>query len=142
MTDLSSGAVGPEIVKQSPSSDLSFSRLPVTVKKTSAVEPTSHGFHMAVNHIAGSIGIRIIKGQNEGVCLGTQFSDGIQRGAGQVLSGPGLKVSHLLTERGRVRGVIDVPGLLLDEVKQGFELAFTPITDFEKGVQKAFDDYN
>ena len=77
LANLGSGAVRPEIMKQSPSPDLSFSRLPVTVKKTSTVEPTSHGFYMTVNHVAGAIGVWMIKGQNEGIGLGTQFFDGI-----------------------------------------------------------------
>ena len=121
-------------MKQSPSSDLKFSRVPVTVKETGTVEPTSHRLHMTVNHIAGAVGIRVIKGQQEGIGLGTQFGNGNQGGPSQVLLSPGLKVTHLLPERYRVGSVIDVPNLLLDLVKKGFELTFTAVTDFEKGM--------
>lgn len=76
LTDLGSRAIGSEIVEQSPTANLQFRGTPMPVKETRAEEPAGQRLHMAVNHIARTMGIRIVESQNEGFSLGTQFFDG------------------------------------------------------------------
>ena len=50
----------------------------MSVKETSVHQPAIHGVHVAINHVAGAIGIREVEGQEECVLLGTEFFDSFQ----------------------------------------------------------------
>jgi hypothetical protein len=46
------------------------------MKVAGAIEPTGHGVHMPVHHIAGAIGLWIIKREQKGIGFGSEFVDG------------------------------------------------------------------
>ena len=110
------------------------------MKEASAYQPAIHGVHVAINHVAGAVGIREVEGQEEGILLGTEFFDGFKGCAADRLSGPSEKVSDLLAEVGRCRGMIDVPDLLLDGWIESFQSFLAASTDLDEGVQEALDN--
>ena len=106
----------------------------MTVKETSIRQPAAHRFQMAVNHIAGSIGLWEVKSQDKQVGFGPQLFNGLQGWARKGLASPGQKVSGLLTKFLRVSGVIDVPNLLLDFRPERLPAFFAAVSNFEKGM--------
>jgi len=71
------GTIGHEIVKESPGTDLQFSRGPVAMEVTRGGKPTVEWNHVPVNHVAGAIGCRIVKGQSKNIRIGAKFMNGI-----------------------------------------------------------------
>ena len=110
------------------------------MKEASAHQPAIHGIHVAINHVAGAVGIRKVEGQEEGILLGTELFDGFKGCATDRLSGPSEKVSDLSTEVGRCRGMVDVPDLLLDGWIECFQSFFAASRDLDEGVQEALDN--
>ena len=109
LTNIGSRAVRPEVVQNGPSTDLLFSRRPVSMKEASTHEPAIHGVHMAIDHVAGAVGIREVESQEKRVLLGAELFNCFKGSATDKLSGPSEKVSDLLAEVSRCRGMIDVP---------------------------------
>ena len=141
LTDFGSGAIGPEIMAQSPSPDLQFSRTPVPVESTSGEEPAGHWFHKPVNHIAGAISLGILESQDKAFSFSRQFFNRQQSSPGDGLPSPGLKLGHLLAKVSGIRGVIDVPDVIFDLGQERFQ-AFAAVLDFEKSVQKTLNQGN
>ena len=68
------------------------------MKEASAYQPAIHGIHVAIDHIAGAVGMGEVKGQEEVLLLGTELLDGFKRCAADKLFGPSEKVSDLLAK--------------------------------------------
>lgn len=47
----------------------------MTVEETRTAQPTRHRFHVTVNHVAGAVSVRVVKGQKEGIGFGTQLGN-------------------------------------------------------------------
>ena len=60
----------------------------MSVEEARACEPARHGLHMAIDHIAGAVGLGIIKGERKDIGFGTQLVDRFQSCAADVLAGP------------------------------------------------------
>ena len=59
-TDIGSRTIMPETMKKCPSSNFFLSRNQMSMKIASIEKPPVHRYHVAVNHIAGSMGIWIL----------------------------------------------------------------------------------
>ena len=125
-----------EIVKQGPSPEMILSRHQMPMKVMCSRQATVEGVHMAVKHIAGAIGLRMLKSQDKAVGFGAQLEDGFEGGASDVLFSPGLKLNDLLQEGGGRGGMIDIPDPLLNALEGIFE-ALAARTDGQESVQKA-----
>lgn len=112
------------------------------MKEVGAHEPAIHRVHMAIDHVAGAVGVREVKGQEKGILLGAELFDGFKSCAVDRLFGPSEKGSDLLAEISGCLGMIDIPDLLLDGWKEGLEPFLAAITDPDEGVQEAFDDHD
>ena len=135
-------AVRPEGVQNGPRTDLQFGGRPVSVKEVGANEPAIHGVHMAIDHIAGAVGVREVEGQEKGILLGAELFDRFKSCATDRLSGPSEKVSDLLAEVSGCFGMIDIPDLLLDGWKEGLQPFFAAVTDLDESVQETLDDHD
>ena len=62
---LGTGRVGLEIMKERPASDLQIGGEQMPMKEPGAEQTASEGFHMAVNHITGTMGVRIVEGEGK-----------------------------------------------------------------------------
>ena len=83
-TDFGARAVGVKVVKQSPGADVVFSRHEMTMKVTSLIQAAVEWVKMAVNHIAGAIGVGMIKSQDKAVSVRTELEDSFQGRAGHM----------------------------------------------------------
>ena len=62
--------------------------------KEAGIEHTARqGFHVAVNHITGTMGMRIIEGQSKAWRFSTPFVNGFERRTGQMKRGPVGKIT-------------------------------------------------
>ena len=73
--DFGPRTIRPEVVKECPGTHLMLSRNPMTLEETGAREPTGHGLHVAVDHIGGTVSLRIVKGEYKDIGLGAQLVD-------------------------------------------------------------------
>lgn len=112
------------------------------MKEVSTNEPAIHGVHMAIDHVAGAVGIWEVEGQEKGVLLGAELLNRFKGCATDRLSGPSEKVSDLLTEVSGCLGMIDIPDGLLDGRKEGLQPFLAAVPDLDEGVQEAFDDHD
>lgn len=76
---------------------------------------------MTVNHVAGAVGSRPVKGKGEAIRFGSKLVNGLESRPSQCLAGPLLEVSNQTEERLTVRGLVDVPDLLLNIAVNGLE---------------------
>lgn len=132
--DVGSGAVGHKVVKEHPSAELEFGGAPVSMEMASRKEPAVEWDHVSVNHVASTIGGRMVESESKLVCFGGEFMHGIESGTSQGLVGPLFEISHQAKESLAVGGVIDVPNLLLNVAETGLETPLGPVSDLEKGV--------
>ena len=114
LTDFGTRAKGLEVVKQGPGPDLILGRQEMTVKVASGRQAAVKRVKQAVNHIAGTMSMGVVKSEYKAVSFGTEFQDGRESGASHLLLSPGLKSMNLPIEVITVVGVIDVPHPLLD----------------------------
>ena len=124
LTNTGPRAVRPKVVQNGPRTDLLFGGRPVSVKEVSTNEPAIHGVHMAIDHVAGAVGIWEVEGQEKGVLLGAELLNRFKGCATDRLSGPSEKVSDLLAEVSGCFGMIDMPDLLLYGWKEGLQPFF------------------
>ena len=71
--NLGTRAIRSEVMEQSPSPDGAFSRGPMAMEETRAIQPTCHGIHMTIEHVAGAVSLRVGIGQGEAFGLGAQL---------------------------------------------------------------------
>ena len=114
----------------------------MSVKEVGVNEPAIHGVHMAIDHVAGAVGVREVESQEKGVLFGAELFDRFKGCAADGLSGPSEEVSDLLTEVSRCLGMIDIPDGLLDGRKEGLQPILATVPDLDEGVQEAFDDHD
>ena len=55
----------------------------MTLEETGAREPTGHGLHVAVDHIGGTVSLRIVKGEYKDIGFGAQLVDCCQSRAAE-----------------------------------------------------------
>ena len=94
---------------------------------------------MTVNHVAGAIGRRMVKGESKIVCFGTELVNGVKGRSGQSLVGPLLEISHQAEELLGVGCVINIPDLLLNVGVEFLEAPLGAVSNLEKGVQKTLN---
>jgi len=109
------------------------------MEETGAIQPTCHGIHMTIEHVAGAVSLRVGIGQGEAFGLGAQLEHGFLEIAGGVLLSPLAERFSLLAEGGCIGGMVDLPDLVSDLLEQGFEIA-AAVADLDEGVQEALND--
>ena len=73
LSHFGSRTIGQKIMAQGPSADTPFSRDQMAIEILGVIEVTIQGVHMAVNHIAGAVSIRISISANEVRGFSAQF---------------------------------------------------------------------
>ena len=96
---------------------------------------------MTVEHIAGTMRHRVIVSENKTFRFGAQFGYGVQNIAAGMLLRPKAQSFGLRAKIIGVGGMIDVPNVLRKLSKSIFQV-FGAVANFNKGVQKTFDDDN
>src|SRR3990172_5334015 len=139
LTDFCTWAIWAEIVQQCPGSRRAFCRSPVSMKEASTVEPMRHGIHVSSQHIAGTMGLRMIICQGEAIHLGIQFEHCLKNITGHIFLCPLAQVCCFGTKRCSIFRTINVPYPLGNLVKDIFQVP-TTLPDFEEGMQKALND--
>jgi len=139
LTDFGTRAVGLEVVKQGPGANEILGRHEMTVEIAGGIQAAVERVEMAVQHVAGAIGVGVVKGQGEEVGFGTELENGLQGGAGDVVLRPDLEVGDLPHEVTGMVGVVDVPDALLNGLKGLFEM-LTTRADGQESVEKARDE--
>ena len=99
------------------------------MKEPGMEQTAGQGFHVAVNHITGAMGVGIVKSEGKLGCFGRQFMNGFECRAGQMLRSPGIEVTHLLVEALDIDGMISIPDTLLNGSEKCLE-TLGPVTDF------------
>ena len=126
--DLGAWTVGLEVVQQRPASYLEFGRAEMSMKETSIEQTAGQGFHVPVDHITGAMGLGIVESQGKTGRFSSQFVNGFQSRTGQMLSRPGVEVTHLLVESLNIDRMISIPDALLNGNEQRLE-ALGTVTD-------------
>src|SRR6266849_5126349 len=83
------------------------------MKITRAVEVPGEWLHVAVNHITGPVGARMLESQDEVARLGAQLLHGLPGRSSEGAACPGVEFSHLAVEGVRRLGLIDCPDAAL-----------------------------
>ena len=78
---LRSGTKGTEVMNESPSPNAIFSSHEMTMKEVSGKEIAVHQPHVAVNHVAGPVCVRLGVSLGKRIILETKFDDSIESGA-------------------------------------------------------------
>jgi len=98
------------------------------MEETRAEQPASHRLHMAVNHVTGTVGARMVKGLDETLCFGTQLIDSLKRRAADRRLRPLFKRGDSLAKLFRVRGMINIPNALFDVGVDRLQRPFTAVS--------------
>lgn len=122
----------------------------MAVKETGAHEPAVKGDHVAVDHVAGTMGVREIESEEEdipstgsGHCgFGGEFDNGFQSGSGQGVLRPGEEGGDTLAKVFGRGAAVDVPHHAGDGRKQVLIAFLTAVTDAEESMQEAFENDN
>ena len=88
LTDFCTWAVWAKVIEQSPGTDRSFGRTPMTMEKASAIQPTGHGIHMAIQHVTGPMCVRMIISQDKALHFCAQLECRFQNIASGILLCP------------------------------------------------------
>jgi hypothetical protein len=113
----------------------------MSVKKASAIQPTGHGIHVAIQHITGAMSLGMVVSQHKAIDLGTQFENCIQDRPNGIFLNPLEQFLGFRTENICISDPLDLQHTVRELVKNGFHVT-TTLADFEESMQEAFDDDN
>src|SRR5713226_4792545 len=110
------------------------------MKITRAVEVPGEWLHVAVNHITGPVGARMLESQDEVARLGAQLLHGLPGRSSEGAACPGVEFSHLAIEGVRRLGLIDGPDTAL-QLRENAE-PFSTLAYLEEGVEEALNNHD
>ena len=110
------------------------------MKEARTIQPTCHQIHMSVEHVAGAMCQRMIISQNKTFDFRTICEQPPKHIRG-ILFCPVKRVLRLLSEKQR-HPQPDRHSKPVGKVDESFFQVFASLTDFDEGMQEAFDDDN